>query len=106
MWKSPVTFPDLISTASGGNGTIEAVLYMEPSRLERSVHRTCSAGFHPAPCPAARTIIELLADYDGYIYYQNQATGNSAGQLVWAVPGGLLEQTHPYRHLPSRAGRM
>ena len=80
--------------ASAGNGTIEAVLYMEPSALTvLSTELLC--WFSSCTVPGANDYYQFLANYDGYIFYQNQATGTGAGQLVWFVPGGLVgKRTH------------
>ena len=82
------------TTASGGNGTIEAVLYMEPSAVNvLSSELLC--WFSSCSVPGTTDYYQFLANYDGYVFYQNQATGTGAGQLVWFVPGGLVsKRTH------------
>ena len=94
----PGDTPGLDFNTSSGNGTIEAVLYMEPSAINvLSTELLCwlSCTTIGANGPAGTDYAELLADYNGYIYYRNGVTGNSAGVLIWAVPGGLLgKRTH------------
>ena len=80
-------------TQTGGNGTIEAVLSLEPSALNvLSTELVC--WFSSCSVPGTSDYYQFLANYDGYIFYQNQATG-TGGQLVWSVPGGLVgKRTH------------
>ena len=82
------------TASSGGNGTIEAVLYMEPSALNvLSTELLC--WFSSCSVPGTTDYYQFLANYDGYVFYQNQVTGTGAGQLVWFVPGGLVgKRTH------------
>ena len=84
-----------VDFTSSGNGTIEAVLYLEPSAINvLSTELLCwySCTLLDNRGPAGTDYMELLADYNGYIYYRNGVTGNSSGVLVWAVPGGMLQK--------------
>ena len=80
--------------AFGGNGTIEAVVSLEPSALTvLSSELLC--WFSSCTTPGVTDYYQFMADYNGYIYYQNQVTGSGAGQLIRAVPGGLVgKRTH------------
>ena len=95
----PGDTPGLDFNTSSGNGTVEAVLHMElPGAINiLSTELLCwlSCTTIGANGPAGADYAEFLADYNGYIYYRNGVTGNSAGVLIWAVPGGLLnKRTH------------
>ena len=80
-------------STSGGNGTIEAVLYMEPSS-KRVLSSELLCWFSSCLAPNATDYYQFLADYNGNIYYQN-SQNNGANQLVWVVPGGLAgKRTH------------
>ena len=92
----PGDTPGVDFNTTGGNGTIEAVLYLEPSSInvlstELMCWLSCTLQTGNNG-PTGTDYMELLADYNGYIYYRNGVTGNSAGVLVWAVPGGLLQK--------------
>ena len=90
----PGNTPGVDFNSSSGNGTVEAVLYLEPSSINvLSTELLCwMSSVLGGTGPNSQDYAELLADYNGYIYYRNGVTGNSAGVLVWAVPGGLLQK--------------
>ena len=87
---------------SGGNGTVEAVIYLEPSSknvLSSEVLYFLSS----ATVANSFDYYNFGADYYGNIYYQSSGSG---GQKVWAVPGGLVGKRRHVAFVFSGAGTL
>ncbi len=77
-------------TFSSGNGTIEAVLYMEPS-VKQMLSSELPCWFSSGTVPNSFDYYNFSADINGNLYYQS----SGASQLLWSVPGGLVgKRTH------------
>lgn len=77
---------------SGGNGTLEAVVYMDESATRvLSIEKLCILS--SATFPGNFDYYNFSADATGFIYFQNSTL--NLGQRLWTVPGGLVgKRTH------------
>ena len=74
-----------------GKGTVEAVLYMDPSaKFVLSAEQPC--WLSSVTVPGTFDYYQFRADFFGNIYYQSSV---QTTPLVWIVPGGLVgKKTH------------
>ena len=87
--------PAFDMSTSGGNQTIQAVLYADPSikhMADTGSRAETATWFSSSTIPNSFDYYNFSADVNGNIYYRNAASG---GQRLWVVPGGIVgKRTH------------